>query len=42
MLWPVIRVIDFSIRRKLLPFGVLKCVVRYASGLVYLHGTYNA
>ena len=41
MLWPAIRVIDLAIRRKLLPFCVLKYMVRYASGLVYLHGTYN-
>jgi len=42
ILWPLIGVIDWSINNELLPYFLTKNLVKYASGLSYLHGSYAA
>ena len=42
ILWPLVKVIDVAINGRLLPFYILKSLVKYTSGLAYLHGTYDA
>jgi len=38
-LWPMIGFLNWVIKKEVLPFWVLKKVVKYVSGLAYLHGT---
>jgi len=39
MLWPLVSMVDWALRKNLLPFFLAKNLVKYLSGLAYLHGT---
>lgn len=40
--WPTIKVVDWAISKQLLPYFIAKKMVKYLSGLAYLHGTRKA
>jgi len=39
ILWPLVSMVDWALRKNLLPFFFAKNLVKYLSGLAYLHGT---
>lgn len=42
IVWPIVRACNWVLAKNILPYWLAKNVVKYLSGLVYLHGTSNA
>ena len=39
LVWPMVKVSNWVLKREILPYWLAKKIVKYLSGLVYLHGT---
>lgn len=41
IVWPLVSVLDWLLKKEVLPYWLARRAVKYMSGLVYLHGTSN-